>query len=279
MKPPLPHTGMPHADTSRIAHDRRDPDLEQDWRRRQALVLIVSAIAMLYVFEATRLDLWLARFAFDADLGRFALRTDPFLENVMHRGAKTVLIGLALAAVGLCVQGLRGRLAWLPPRGALTAVLGMLLIPAVTSILKALTNRHCPWDVVDFGGYAPYLGLLALPDAGLKRGVCFPAGHASVGYLWLVWGVALRTADVRYARAATLVAILLGSILGAAQMLRGAHFLSHTLWSMWLGWAISLALACALDPLTKGRNQAARGKLSTARTPPMAEASKATAPP
>lgn len=155
MKPPLSHTGMPRAGTSRAAHDRRDSDREQDWRRRQALVLIVSAIAMLYVFEATRLDLWLARFAFDAELGRFALRTDPFLENVMHRGAKTVLIGLALAAVGLCVQGLRGRLAW----------------------------------------------------------------------------------------------------------------------------AISLALACALDPLTKGRNQAARGKLSTARTPPMAEVSKATAPP
>ncbi len=29
-------------------------------------------------------------------------------------------------------------------------------------------------------------------------------------------------------------------------MLQGAHFLSHTLWTLWLAWGVSVSLAVAL---------------------------------
>ncbi|EMU16832.1 hypothetical protein ABNIH16_20160, partial [Acinetobacter baumannii ABNIH16] len=34
--------------------------------------------------------------------------------------------------------------------------------------------------------------------------------------------------------------ILLGFMMGWAQMMRGAHFLSHNLWTGWVVWAINI---------------------------------------
>ena len=219
---------------------------ERAWLRRHAVLLLISAIALLLAFETTRLDLLLAAPLFDPASGDFPLRRHWLLNTVMHDQLKLVATLAAVAMLGVCGLGMRGRLAWLPPRGARLAAIGMLLIPAATSVLKHLTNRHCPWDVIDFGGYAPYIGLLHLPSANIAPGACFPAGHASLGFLWLIWGVALRATSVRAARIAGTAAAAFGLVLGVGQMLRGAHFLSHTLWSLWLAWAICIALAAAL---------------------------------
>jgi membrane-associated PAP2 superfamily phosphatase len=122
----------------------------------------------------------------------------------------------------------------------------MMLIPLGIATLKQLISRHCPWDMVDFGGFAPYLHLLDTPPTTIKAGVCFPAGHASAGFLWIVWGVALRPAGRGPARLGLVAGLLLGGVLGVARMAQGAHFLSHTLWSLWFAWALSLGLALVL---------------------------------
>jgi membrane-associated PAP2 superfamily phosphatase len=33
-------------------------------------------------------------------------------------------------------------------------------------------------------------------------------------------------------------ALLAGLVLGLAQQMRGAHFMSHTLWTAWLSWTV-----------------------------------------
>jgi membrane-associated PAP2 superfamily phosphatase len=35
-----------------------------------------------------------------------------------------------------------------------------------------------------------------------------------------------------------LIAVLAGLILGLSQQMRGAHFMSHTLWTAWLCWTV-----------------------------------------
>jgi membrane-associated PAP2 superfamily phosphatase len=35
-----------------------------------------------------------------------------------------------------------------------------------------------------------------------------------------------------------LVAVCIGFILGISQQMRGAHFMSHTLWTAWLCWTV-----------------------------------------
>ena len=218
-------------------------DASRRWLRAQSALLGLGALLLYWSFERTDLDRRLAHALFDAELGLFPLRHSWFLEAVMHKAAKQATYVQVAASLYVGWQGWRGRLGWLPARNALLAAIGMLAIPLATSTAKLLTARYCPWDIIDFGGYAPYLGLFEAAPSGLKAGQCFPAGHASTGFLWIVWAVALRPAGPRAARAALVAGLLAGGILGTARMLQGAHFLSHTLWTLWLAWAASLVLA------------------------------------
>lgn len=243
---PLPAPAAPALDPSRR------------WLLAQGALLALSALLLFVTFEGSDLDRQLAHALFDPERGIFPLRHSWFLEAVMHKAAKQVTYVLVAASLYVCWQGWKGRLGWLPPRNALLAALGMVAIPLATSTAKLLTARYCPWDIVDFGGYAPYLHLFEAAPAGIKAGQCFPAGHASTGFLWIVWAVALRPAGVRAARLALFAALLAGGILGTARMLQGAHFLSHTLWTLWLAWAASLSLALAVRAqLAPGARRAA----------------------
>ena len=223
-----------------------EPGSTRQWFAWQSLLLMLAALLLLGVFEVSDLDRQLVRLFFDAQQHVFPLRRAWLLDVIFHHGAKQITYLLVAASLYLCWQGWRGWLVWLPPRNALLAALGMITIPLATSVIKMLTARYCPWDLVEFGGYAPYLSLFGVTPPGLKPGQCFPAGHASTGFLWIVWAVALRPAGKRVARYALLAALSAGIILGTARMLQGAHFLSHTLWTLWLAWALSVLLAFAL---------------------------------
>lgn len=219
---------------------------ERRWLLGQAVLLAVIGAALLCVFETSDLDRQLAHLIFDADKGVFPLRRDELFEFVLHKGAKQVSFLAVVAALIVCWQGWRGRLAWLAPRNAGLAASGMVFIPVSIALLKLVTHRHCPWDLTDFGGYAPYLRLLEPAPQDLKAGQCFPAGHASTGFLWIVWGVALRPAGRVAARLGLVAGLSAGGVLGLARMAQGAHFLSHTLATLWCAWTLTLLLAAAL---------------------------------
>ncbi len=228
---------MPTAPTERLT-----------WMTRQALLLALTAAGLLALFEGTDLDLRIARRFFDADAGLFPLQHHWLFERLLHHGLKYLLVVATLFALALCVAAVRDGNGRLPPRNAWVAGLGLLLIPLATALLKQITNKHCPWDVAEFGGYAPYLGLLSPIPGDLARGLCFPAGHASGGFAWMVWGAALRPLGRRPAGLALAGGLALGLALGWARMAQGAHFLSHVLWSAWLAWAITVALCLVLKP-------------------------------
>lgn len=224
-----------------------DAGLAADYRHRwvlhHGLWLLAAAGALLWVFETTDLDRIVQHLFFDPAQNSFPLRRHWLFDQVLHQGAKQLAWLGAAGALYLCWQGWRGRLPWLPPRNALLAALGMVLIPLGVAMLKQVVNRHCPWDMVDFGGFVPYQSLLSAHPSDIKAGVCFPAGHSTTGFLWLVWAVALRPAGRRWARRALMFGLAAGLLLGGARMAQGAHFLSHTLWSLWFAWALSLSLA------------------------------------
>jgi membrane-associated PAP2 superfamily phosphatase len=216
------------------------------WWAAQWLMLALTAAVLLALFELTDIDRQLTQVFYDPAARAFPLRQHWFFDAVLHRGAKQASYLLVVACLWLCWRGWRGELSWLPPRNALLAALGMLLIPLTTTLLKHATNRYCPWDIVDFGGFAPYSGLLHALPPGLRPGQCFPAGHSSAGFLWLVWALALRPAGPLPARAGLAAGVVAGLVLGLARMAQGAHFLSHTVWTLWLAWVLCLLLAWAV---------------------------------
>lgn len=125
--------------------------------------------------------------------------------------------------------------------------LSALLVPLVISLLKQASVAHCPWDLARYGGTEPYLRLFDALPFGVQAGHCLPAGHASSA-LWLlslcVYWLPLR---IRTARGVAAAALAFGGAVGWMQQLRGAHFLTHTLWSTWLACAIVFLLVLVLQ--------------------------------
>jgi len=82
-----------------------------------------------------------------------------------------------------------------------------------------------------------------LPDGG--AGHCFPAGHAATGFSFLGGYFAFRDSDGRQARTWLALSLVAGLLLGLAQQWRGAHFMSHTLWSAVACWCTALVVDVA----------------------------------
>jgi membrane-associated PAP2 superfamily phosphatase len=137
----------------------------------------------------------------------------------------------------------QGWLARLPFARRLQLAVSTLVCVLAVAAVKSLNASSCPWDLGPFGGLVQpashWQGFLA-GDGG--SGHCFPAGHASAGFAFMSGYFAFRQSQARLARAWLALATAGGLVLGLGQQLRGAHFLSHTLWTAALCWAVSWGL-------------------------------------
>jgi membrane-associated PAP2 superfamily phosphatase len=127
-------------------------------------------------------------------------------------------------------------------RPALYFFVSVVLSVGVVGLLKTLTNVDCPRDLSEFGGNFPFIHLFEDRPDGLRHARCFPAAHASSGYALLALYFVLRERSRRAARLGLASGVLLGLVFGIAQQSRGAHFVSHDVWSAMLVWTVSLSL-------------------------------------
>ncbi len=121
------------------------------------------------------------------------------------------------------------------------------------NLLKQATHVDCPWDLLRYGGDFPYIKKFAVHPKDFQTGACFPAGHASAGYAWLGLYYFARDLFPRWQRAALTGVVLLGLVFGIGQQLRGAHFLSHDLWTLGLCWLCATLLYLAFGKLGTSR--------------------------
>jgi membrane-associated PAP2 superfamily phosphatase len=89
---------------------------------------------------------------------------------------------------------------------------------------------------MQFGGHASWVSHWAWGVRDGGPGHCFPAGHASAAFAFVSGYFVLRSVSPAQARGWLVGSLLAGLLLGAAQQLRGAHFMSHTLWTGWFCW-------------------------------------------
>lgn len=208
-------------------------------------LLIVAAFIVCLAWDLAALDLPLARTMGGAR--GFPLREAWPLAGLLHEGGR---YGAWAFALGLCfgVWWPHGALARLDLARRLQLALTPLVLVMVLSLLKAMSPTSCPWDLQEFGGAAHFVSHWTLASGGDGgSGHCFPAGHAASGFAFLGGYFAFRHDAPAIARRWLAAALFAGFTFGIAQQLRGAHFMSHTLWTAWL----CAALAWALDPLVE----------------------------
>lgn len=205
---------------------------------RRLLLLTVAGLLVLLAVDATSLDMALARLVGGPE--GFALREHWLLTRVLHDGARWVSWLLA-CLLTLAVWWPVGPLRRLTQEQRVQLVVTALVAAFAVAATKRFSASSCPWDLSMFGGFARYASHWSgLPDGG--SGHCFPAGHASTGFSFIGGYFVFRGTSPRIARTWLLSSIAAGLLLGVAQQLRGAHFMSHTLWTGFICWCIAFGM-------------------------------------
>jgi membrane-associated PAP2 superfamily phosphatase len=213
---------------------------------RIAAALACGALFIIWAGNDTDIDVTLADAMYDRAGAHFPWRHAWLADVASHRYLKVMLGLLGSAAVLLAAYDRWRPIAswneWGRQRLRFVASSAML-IPAVIGLLKRSSMSHCPWDLAMYGGTETYVRLLerALPD--VAAGHCLPAGHVSTA-LWLP-SLAVFCLPSRVPGAAAIL-FLFAFAVGWLQQLRGAHFLTHTLWSVWWAALIMTVLHAAL---------------------------------
>jgi membrane-associated PAP2 superfamily phosphatase len=200
--------------------------------------LTIYLLTGLLAWDTSGLDMAMAHW-FGGSNG-FALHDNWLFTDVLHDGAR-LLSWCAAMWLTLGVWWPSGCLRRLDTQRrvqlAVTTVSGVLLI----SLMKSFSTTSCPWDLAAFGGVARHVSHWAWrsgPDGGGGR--CFPAGHASSGFAFIGGYLVFRKVSPTIARRWLAVTLFAGFTLGLSQQMRGAHFMSHTLWTAWLCWSVAL---------------------------------------
>jgi len=206
-------------------------------------VLTLFALVALMAWDATGADLALARMA--GSHAGFPLRDNPFMVHVMHEGARNLSWALVIASFA-AIRWPFGFLRRLSTGGRAQLALTVLASVIAVSVLKHASQTSCPWDLQEFGGVARYVSHWSwgVNDGG--PGGCFPAGHASAAFAYVGGYFVLRRVSSRAAAIWLGVSVVAGFVLGASQQLRGAHYMSHTLWTAWVCWVVGFVIEAAV---------------------------------
>jgi len=182
----------------------------------------------------------------------FALTHQWLLERVLHDGVRQLATVFYLLLWVWALWPPRWspagwRVLQLPRRERVAVVLLVALALLAVNLIKNQSQTSCPWDLQAFGGRASYVSHWNLGQSDGGSGRCFPGGHASSAFgflaLCLPW-LQPPGAEVRHRAVGQrwLLAILFtGLVAGAVQTVRGAHYPSHTLWTLVVCSAVSLA--------------------------------------
>lgn len=226
--------------------------------RREFLVSITLAILATLIIEHSPLDIAISQLFYQN--GHWLLDKQATLPDwIFYTGIKRLLIAFEVYVILAWVQRVlrlkkpthklsQPSKFFQPLQRFSTRELGylagvMLLVPTVVATLKGITHVPCPNNLQLFGGEFAYVSLWQdiISHSGQK---CFPAAHASSGFALYAWAFlpSLKNRRWQIAMGVTVLAWLMGLY----KMAIGDHFLSHTVVSMLLAWAIASGVAWAM---------------------------------
>lgn len=216
---------------------------------------LIFALLLVLLYPLTGLDRLFIDQYYNAQSLTFPLKNDWFLENVMHLTLKYVMVGIGLLMLVFWLLGFTALAAGLASgrtfhskvaclynyhRQFLWLFVAMVISTSTISALKHISEHACPWDLVLYGGTQPLIALFGSLPIGATAGHCFPGGHASGGFALMAFYFGFRDTQPKLATIGLILGLLFGLVMGWSQMMRGAHFMSHNLWTAWIVWMILL---------------------------------------
>ena len=201
---------------------------------KQSLLLAFALVILCSFFSiGGRLDLKLIAPFVDL-IGHFPLKNHWALAQLNHRYVKNILILVYLSFLLGWLASFKFQ-AWQTRRWEFGYYFGMVVISTVLiGILKSQSAHACPWNMAIAGPQGMSWNFSA------TAGHCFPGGHASSGFALMAGYFVYRGSNRPRAYFLLFSASILGLAMGWAQMMRGAHFFSHNLWTGWIIWCLNV---------------------------------------
>ncbi len=230
-----------------------DPANQHPWKpdkrfaKNHLLIPLIVAGLILFSLENTGIELWLADQWFGWEGGSWTLRHNWFAYDVIHHFGKQMIITFGLVLLCAFIISLRVHRfrMWRRPLGYFLTC--MVLLPYLIASLKKFNTVVCPWDLARYGGELMYRHTFEHDLTLHSPGRCFPSGHASGGFAL----IALYFACLPYTSrpwVLLLPGVIFGSVFALGQEARGAHFLSHDLWSLTICWFGAVLLFYVIRP-------------------------------
>jgi membrane-associated PAP2 superfamily phosphatase len=219
------------------------PGFDRRYWILHAWLPLAAFVALATLLATTDIDLAIAdRLFFDWQAHRFLGRDSGWARGLLHTGGRNAVRAVAAVALVLLAASFV-RVSWRhwrrPAAFVVTCLVGATLF---VGTLKQLTNVDCPWDLARYGGTRPFVHVFADRPDTLPHAACFPGAHSSSGFALVCFYFLLRRRRPGAARLVLAGALAVGALFSLGQQARGAHFLSHDLWSAALVWFICLGL-------------------------------------
>ncbi len=207
---------------------RTEPKPKYQIQLTEFVLIFMGAFLLMTVYQF-ELDFIIADFIYSRF--EWSFKKSFFIEGLLHKSARIVLIVIYLFLIYKLVKK---NLDAADPAATYNLFILILAIGssvAIVSIAKRFMDVDCPWDLIRYGGDKPFFPLFEYNSQYLPSAHCFPASHASVGYSWIALFFYFKVTNSTLKFKALGFVLLLGAVFGFAQQLRGAHFISHDLWS------------------------------------------------
>lgn len=199
-------------------------------------------ILLAVIFEYSGFDIWWVSHFYDPNRQLWPYTNSWLFDDIIHSGGQYLdktfaLMWFALFTLVIIRKDLASH-----RKTLLYFLLASALGPAIVGIGKNSTHIYSPWDLQLFNGIHPYIRLFDPVPHGAPVGHAFPAGHASGGFCFVSLYFVLLKYRSPYRIHGLFFALLLGSIFGLGQQIRGAHFPSHDMFSLAICWYASIFL-------------------------------------
>jgi membrane-associated PAP2 superfamily phosphatase len=221
--------------------------LDREFWIRNFAVPLLCAAALLALVEHTAVDLWLADQWFALEGQSWAWRHHWLANDLIHYRGRQLIIGLGLILFGITTLSWRVNRLRRWRRPVLYLLVSMAVLPAIVAWSKHFSPVPCPWSLQRYGGTEIYRESFGYPVSSVLARSCFPSGHASSGFALLAAYFAALPC-VRRPALFLVPGLLVGWVFALGQQSRGAHFLSHDLWTLAFCWFGALALFLLFRP-------------------------------
>nr|WP_320114579.1 phosphatase PAP2 family protein [uncultured Desulfuromonas sp.] len=217
---------------------------------RQLTVPLVVLSGLFYLFDACDWDLLCSDMFYIPEQGGWIYKHSWWANELLHDGGRNLIVVIAATCLLLFALSFSRQDEWRRfRRTSGYLLLCIALGTGLTAIGKKVTHRHCPKEYQRYGGSFAYRPILAMADQdstaspSRSQGRCFPAGHASGAFSLI--GLYFVSGHHKRARALTGLAfsLILGALFTFGQLVRGAHFISHSIATLMVCWTIAVLFA------------------------------------